>query len=144
QASGRLFIADSTHHRIVITDLAGKKIAVAGGGAAGFKDGTFDQATFSDPQGLALRGDTLYVADRKNHAIRALDLKKQTVKTVAGTGKQDRTARNGGGPALKTGLNSPWDLLYHKDKVYIAMAGHHQVWTLDLASERVDPFAGSG
>ncbi|HZT80687.1 MAG TPA: thioredoxin-like domain-containing protein, partial [Gemmataceae bacterium] len=28
----RLFIADSTHHRVVITDLAGKKIAVAGTG----------------------------------------------------------------------------------------------------------------
>src|SRR5262245_51528441 len=31
----RLFIADSTHHRIVITDLAGKKIAIAGTGAPG-------------------------------------------------------------------------------------------------------------
>ena len=29
-ASKRLFIADSTHHRIVITDLDGKKIAIAG------------------------------------------------------------------------------------------------------------------
>ena len=34
-ARNRLFIADSTHHRIVITDLDGKKIAVAGTGAAG-------------------------------------------------------------------------------------------------------------
>ena len=36
-------------------------------------------------------GDTLYVADRKNNCIRALDLKAQTVKTVAGTGDQDRS-----------------------------------------------------
>src|SRR5437588_787688 len=70
QPSGRLFIADSTHHRIVITDLAGKKIAVAGSGTEGFKDGSFDQAAFSDPQGMALHGDLLYVADRKNHSIR--------------------------------------------------------------------------
>jgi DNA-binding beta-propeller fold protein YncE len=144
QAGNRLFIADSTHHRIVITDLAGKKIAVAGTGAEGFKDGSFDQATFSDPQGMALNGETLYVADRKNHAIRALDLTKQTVKVIAGTGKQDRGDKHQGGPGLKTGLNSPWDLLYADGKLYIAMAGHHQVWTMNLDKGRVDPFAGNG
>ena len=36
---------------------------------------------------MALHGETLYVADRKNHLIRALDLKTQTVKTIAGTGE---------------------------------------------------------
>jgi DNA-binding beta-propeller fold protein YncE len=146
EASNRLFIADSTHHRIVITDLAGKKIAIAGSGAQGFKDGSFDEATFSDPQGMALiaKDDTLYVADRKNHAIRALDLKNQTVKTVAGTGKQDRSAKNLGGAGTKTGLNSPWDLLYHNGKIFIAMAGHHQVWTYSPSMFRVDPFAGTG
>src|SRR5262249_42088834 len=87
-ANNRLFISDSTHHRIVITDLSGKKIAIAGAGQAGKADGTFEKATFNDPQGLALSGETLYVADRKNHLIRALDLKAQTVKTIAGTGEQ--------------------------------------------------------
>jgi DNA-binding beta-propeller fold protein YncE len=140
----QLFIADSTNHRIVITDLAGKKIAVAGDGAEGLKDGPFAAARFSDPQGMALVGDTLYVADRRNHAIRVLDLKAQTVRLVAGTGMQDRFDRNGGGPALKLGLNSPWDLLLHDGKIYIAMAGHHQIWTFDPANARVAPFAGNG
>ena len=61
-ASHRLFIADSTNHRIVITDLDGKKIAVAGSGKEGFKDGAFADAQFSDPQGMALDGQTLYVS----------------------------------------------------------------------------------
>ncbi len=143
-AGNRLFIADSTHHRIVITTLDGKRIAVAGAGIAGHKDGSFDEARFADPQGMALDGDTLYVADRKNHLLRALDLKNQTVKTVAGTGEQDRESRFGGGPALKIGLNSPWDLLKHNGKIFIAMAGHHQIWTFDPAKGRVDPFAGNG
>src|SRR5260370_11443738 len=104
--SGRLFISDSTHHRIVITDLDGKKIAVAGTGTAGKDDGAFDKATFNDPQGLALKGETLYVADRKNHLIRALDLKAKTVKTVAGTGKQGEQ-RQAAGPAPGHGLESP-------------------------------------
>jgi DNA-binding beta-propeller fold protein YncE len=142
--SKRLFIADSTNHRIVITDLDGKKIAVAGCGSEGFKDGSFADARFSDPQGMALVGETLYVADRKNHAIRALDLKDRTVKNVAGTGKQNRYDRGHGGPALETGLNSPWDLLLHEGKVYIAMAGHHQVWIYDPSQKRVNPFAGDG
>lgn len=142
-ASKRLFIADSTHHRIVITDLDGKKIAVAGRGEPGKDDGPFDKAGFNDPQGMALQGETLYVADRKNHLIRALDLKAQTVKTVAGTGQQERE-RSLGGPALSTGLNSPWDLWLRGQELYIAMAGHHQIWTLNLKTERLAPYAGDG
>jgi sugar lactone lactonase YvrE len=142
--SNRLFIADSTHHRIVITTLDGKKIAVAGSGAEGQADGPFAKAQLSDPQGMALDGETLYVADRKNHLIRALDLKRQTVKRVAGIGEQDRTNRGAGGPALKTGMNSPWDLLLHDRKLYIAMAGHHQIWTLNLKTDRLEPYAGDG
>jgi sugar lactone lactonase YvrE len=142
-AGKRLFIADSTHHRIVITDLAGKKIAIAGTGEPGAADGPFAAARFNDPQGMALDGEVLYVADRKNHKIRALDLKAGTVKTVAGTGEQGQD-RRGGGPALQVGLNSPWDLLLHQRRLYIAMAGHHQIWRMDLARGTLEPFAGNG
>lgn len=139
----RLFIADSTNHRIVITDLDGKKIAVAGTGEAGMADGAFDKATFNDPQGMALKDDTLYVADRKNHSLRALDLKEKTVKRIAGTGEQGKD-REKSGAADKTALNSPWDLLLHGDALFIAMAGHHQIWKLDLAKSDIRPFAGTG
>jgi thiol-disulfide isomerase/thioredoxin len=142
-ASGRLFIADSTHHRIVITDLEGKKIAIAGTGEPDKKDGTFDQACFNDPQGMALQGDLLYVADRKNHLIRALDLKAQTVRTVAGTGRKGHDWRRGG-PALEVGLASPWDLYLHVNTLFIAMAGHHQIWALDLPRGTLTPYAGNG
>src|SRR5204863_1359508 len=138
----RLFIADSTHHRIVITDLNGKKIAIAGTGVEGKKNGSFDEATFSDPQGMALDGNTLYVADRKNHLIRALDLKAQTVKTVAGTGGQAAfPPRVKSGAPLEVDLNSPWDLVVHNNLLSIAMAGHHQIWVLGLAQPRLNHFA---
>jgi thiol-disulfide isomerase/thioredoxin len=142
-AGKRLFIADSTHHRIVITDLHGKKIAVAGAGKAGKDDGDFDKATFNDPQGMALQGNTLYVADRKNHLIRALDLNAKTVTTIAGTGEQGQS-RRASGPARKVGLNSPWDLYLDGDLLYIALAGHHQIWTLDLAEQKLSNYAGTG
>ncbi len=142
-ASNRLFIADSTHHRIVITDLQGKKIAVAGAGDPGNVDGAFDKAKFNDPQGMALRGDTLYVADRKNHLLRALDLKALTVTTAAGTGEQGRNRREGG-PARKVGLNSPWDLLLLGDQLFIAQAGFHQLWVLDVKKDELSHYAGNG
>lgn len=143
EKSNRLFIADSTHHRIVITDLNGKKIDIAGTGVAGLKDGAFTAAQFDDPQGMTLVGETLYVADRKNHSIRALDLKARTVTRVAGTGEQGRE-REGGGDPLKTALNSPWDLLAVDGTIYVAMAGNHQIWTLDLKRKDISPWAGLG
>ncbi len=147
-AGSRLLIADSTHHRIVVTDLAGNAIAVAGTGQPGLKDGPFATAQFDDPQGLAVQGDTVFVADRKNHVIRALDLKAKTVTTVAGTGKQaaDPTERRleHPAPATATNLNSPWDVLLVADRLYIAMAGHHQIWVMDLTKHEVSPYAGSG
>jgi DNA-binding beta-propeller fold protein YncE len=139
----RIFIADSTHHRVVITDLDGKKIAIAGVGEPGAKDGSFGSAQFNDPQGMALRGDTLYVADRKNHLIRALDLKKLTVTTVAGNGEQGRD-RDGDGPARRIALNSPWDLLIQGERMFVAMAGAHQIWVMDLKRDSIAAYAGDG
>ncbi len=143
EKTDRLFIADSTNHRIVITKLNGEKVAVAGAGAPGRKDGDFAAAQFDDPQGMALNGDVLYVADRKNHLIRELNLKTSKVRTVAGNGTQDRD-RGEGGAALERGLNSPWDLFLDGDRLFIAMAGHHQIWTLDIKDAQLKPFAGSG
>jgi DNA-binding beta-propeller fold protein YncE len=146
-AGKRICISDSTHHRVVVTDMDGKMLAVVGTGQPGFKDGLFDKAQFDDPQGLAIRGDILYVADRKNHAIRAIDLKEKHVKTVAGTGQQAEPGdRRIGIPVAATsiGLNSPWAILWVGDKLFIAMAGHHQIWTYDPATKELANFAGSG
>ena len=48
----------------------------------------FEKARFNRPQGMCLDGEILYVADTENHAIRALDLKEQSVATIAGIGTQ--------------------------------------------------------
>lgn len=142
-AGDRLFIADTGHHRIVIADRSGRIHAVAGSGEAGAEDGPFDRARFHHPQGLALAGDVLYVADSENHLLRRLDLPGRTVETVAGSGRQARgPGRPGIGRAVD--LNSPWDLALAGAQLYIAMAGCHQIWSLDIASGALAPFAGSG
>ncbi len=41
-----------------------------GGKTAGFQDGSFGEARFFNPQGVAWRGDDIYVADTDNHRIR--------------------------------------------------------------------------
>ncbi|HYB71889.1 MAG TPA: thioredoxin-like domain-containing protein [Candidatus Sulfotelmatobacter sp.] len=143
EATGRLFIADSNHNRIVIADLEGQVQAVAGTGARGAADGPFDAATFHHPQGMALDGESLYVADTENHLIRRLDLRARAVETVAGTGRQARRpAEAGQGRAVD--LNSPWDLARVDRELYIAMAGAHQIWVMNLGTAGLRPFAGTG
>ena len=144
-ASKRIFIADSTNHRIIITDLTGKKIAIAGSGKEGLKDGKFADAQFSDPQGMALDGEILYVADRKNHSIRALNLKTETVRRVAGTGEKQTVYGKTGkvAAAKKIALGSPWDVLMHQKKLYIAMAGQNQIWMYEPTKDTVSVYAGN-
>ncbi|MDQ3754812.1 MAG: redoxin domain-containing protein [Acidobacteriota bacterium] len=142
----RLFIADSNHNRIVVTKLDGTFIEAIGTGERGLKDGAFAAATFYRPQGMALAdgGDTLYVADTENHAIRRVDLKAKTVSTVAGTGEQSRNYEFKPVAAKSTALNSPWDLQLAGRTLYVAMAGPHQIWQLNLDKHLVSVFAGSG
>lgn len=143
EKGGRLFIADSDHNRIVVAKLDGTLLETIGTGVHGSDDGTYDQATLFRPQGIALDGEMLYVADTENHLIRAVDLKSKTVKTIAGTGQQSR--QNGeSGPARRIALNSPWDLQLVGRSLYIAMAGPHQIWKLDLDKQEISTFAGSG
>ena len=143
QKSDRLFIADSNHNRIVITKLDGTLIDVVGTGAAGAADGSFEKASFYRPQGMALDGDSLYVADTENHLIRRVDLKAKAVGTVAGTGKQSREYFKQG-PARTIALSSPWDLQLVARQLYITMAGPHQIWKMDLDKQEISTFAGSG
>jgi DNA-binding beta-propeller fold protein YncE len=139
----RLFIADSNHNRIVVTKLDGTLIETIGTGERGATDGPFDKATFFRPQGMALDGESLYVADTENHLIRRLDLKAKTVETIAGTGHQ-MTEYFKTGPGRTIALNSPWDLQLVGRTLYIAMAGPHQIWKIDLDTNQVSTFAGSG
>ena len=139
----RLFIADSNHNRIVLTSKTGKVLDVAGAGEIGAADGSFDSATFNHPQGMALDGNVLYVADTENHLIRRLDLAARTVTTIAGTGVQ-ALGRYQRGPARAVALSSPWDVVLEKRILYIAMAGPHQIWAMNLQHEEIGPYAGSG
>ena len=143
ETGDRLFISDTNHNRIVVTSLGGSVIQVIGSGAEGLTDGDLDSCSFNHPQGMSLDSGSLYVADTENHAIRKIDLTAGIVKTIAGTGEQGHT-REGRHAALKIELCSPYDLVNHGGILYIAMAGIHQLWSMDLKDGTIGPFAGTG
>src|SRR6185436_18118815 len=149
EASGRLFIADSNHHRILVATLDGRVTDVIGpratddDGAFGWTDGTFEEARFYRPQGLALDGDVLYIADTENHLVRAASLSMRLVATVAGNGHQGVWGEHGGA-AHETPISSPWDLVVANRLLFVAMAGLHQIWMVDLERQLSFPYAGSG
>ncbi len=143
EKTDRLYIADSNHNRIVVTTLSGKLIETIGSGLQGDNDGIFLQARFYRPQGLALDGDLLYVADTENHQVRVVDFMARAVHTLAGTGKQAAWGGEGG-DALRIDLNSPWDLALKPGILIVAMAGSHQIWVIDLLNDQAYPYAGTG
>ncbi|KAL0375840.1 UNVERIFIED_CONTAM: protein SUPPRESSOR OF QUENCHING 1, chloroplastic [Sesamum calycinum] len=97
--NNRLFISDSNHNRIVVTDLDGNfKMQIGSTGEEGFRDGNFDDAMFNRPQGLAYnpKKNLLYVADTENHALRVVDFVDESVRTLAGNGTKGSDYQGGG------------------------------------------------
>jgi DNA-binding beta-propeller fold protein YncE len=113
---GRIFVADTGHNEVVVLDPDGAERQRTGAGE------------LNRPYGLAYAGDTLYVADTGNHALRALDLATGSLTAV------------GKGPPLR----SPWGLAWDGRRVFIANAGTHQILVHDAATDTTLPFAGTG
>lgn len=109
------------------------------GPESGKRDGDLSEARFNSPQGLFMKGDTVYVADTENHLIRKvngswafdlllwlhqispaelyvfslfrqIDLLERKVITLAGIGIQG-TDKEGGAMGLQQPISSPWDIV---------------------------------
>jgi len=141
----RLFISDSGHNRVLECMPNGRIIQVYGSGAPGLLDGTGNEASFENPQGLVETDGFLYIADMDNHVIRKVDLVTREVSTVIGMGKMGRVKTfDTYDDPLQVPLNSPWGLEYNDGVLYIAMAGAHQIWAYDLSSNHIKVLAGTG
>ncbi len=100
---------------------------------------------FTEPNGLCLLpaglaeelGYDVLVADTVAHRIAAITLTTGEIRTVAGDGRQWMQ----GDPP--TSLSSPWDVEWWQGKVWIAMAGVHQLWTLDPRTGEVGAIGGT-
>jgi sugar lactone lactonase YvrE len=141
---GGLAVSDSGHHRILVLSEDGAVRSVVGSGEPGLADGPFDAARFTRPQGMAADERTLYVADTGNHALRAIDLEKEEVITLAGDGTLARALPRGFQHAPDVRLRSPWDLAKTGPYLLIAMAGIHQIWLYLPEEKALAVLAGTG
>ncbi|MFG2722402.1 NHL domain-containing thioredoxin family protein [Streptomyces sp. NPDC048416] len=132
--SGNLLVSDTTRHQLVELAPDGESVVRRIGGEGQFKE----------PQGLALLPDgRVVVADTVHHALRAFDPVSGEIELLAGTGRQWWQGQPTSGPALDVDLSSPWDVAWWRGKVWIAMAGVHQLWTYDPATGTVEVAAGT-
>ncbi len=124
---GRVLVADAGHDRVVELDADHEEVRAWDG--------------FREPNGLCVVGTTAYVADTAHHQLRGIDLESGEVTVLAGTGEQwmqgDSTDR----------LSSPWAVAWWPEnehgRVWIAMAGIHQLWTFDPATGAVEVAGGT-
>jgi len=82
----KLYVADSSNNRIRVIDLAHQNAVqtLAGTGAGGETDGVLDKATFNSPRNLAVLADgRVAVYDAAGNQVRLIDVKAQTVTTIA-------------------------------------------------------------
>ncbi|MDX6312904.1 MAG: hypothetical protein QOF44_2368, partial [Streptomyces sp.] len=133
-ASGGFLVSDTTRHQLVELEPDAETVVRRIGGSG----------TFNEPQGVALLPDgRVIVADTVNHSLKTYDPATGDVETVAGTGRQWLQGSPTAGPAREVDLSSPWDVAWWGGKVWIAMAGVHQLWTYDPAAGTVEVAAGT-
>ena len=107
QAQGSLFVSDSSNHSIrrVSPGPNGRTSTLTGTGSPGRIDGPTNQASFNNPQGIALdnRG-FLWISDSSNHSIRRINLLNGSVSTIAGS---PGSPGNSDGTGSQARFNSP-------------------------------------
>lgn len=146
-AHGRLYIADTQHHRIrrVTVGEENPRIeTIAGTGVSGFNgdDRPAVEAQLNFPRGLAVDAlGNLYVADTFNHRVRKIT-PEGVITTVAGTG---RAGFSGDGDlATRAELRFPLAIAVDVEgRLYVADAGNNRVRRVDLDGT-ITTIAGTG
>lgn len=87
----RLFLSDTNHHRIIITDGNGKLLDCIGS-SPGFEDGEFESSKLLRPAAsfYDVEGDCLYFVDSENHAIRRANIESRVLETVYPSGNSEK------------------------------------------------------
>lgn len=141
---GNLYIAETSNHVIREVDTAGEITTVAGTGTQGYAgdNGSAMAALLDSPQGLAVDGSNLYIADTHNHRIRRVDLTTGLITTIAGS-----TAGFSGdnGAATSAQLDLPSALAVDAShNLYIADTHNHRIRRLNLTTNQINTVVGDG
>ncbi|HQX90415.1 MAG TPA: hypothetical protein PKY03_08465 [Moraxellaceae bacterium] len=136
KADGSMYVTDSHSIRHVSTN--GAVTTIAGSpGQNGSADGVGSLARFMRPQGMALSGNTLVVADPGNQKIRQVNLLTHAVTTIAGTGYSG----SANGAALSATFNNPTGVAFSGTDILIADYFNPRI--LKLAAGQVTTIGGS-
>src|SRR6202051_220224 len=144
---GALYFCDLDNQRIRRLDLKTKRMTtVAGNGEKGYRGdgGPAVDASLNMPHELRFdaKGD-LYIAERDNHVIRRVDMKRGVISTVAGTGTPG--FGGDGGPGTKAQLRQPHSLLFDRDRaLLICDIGNHRIRRLHVDTGVIETYAGTG
>lgn len=139
-ATGNLYVADSSNSKIRKITPAGIVSTLAGGTSSGSRDGSGATAQFSYPTSLAIDlGGNVYVADSGNHTIRKID-PAGVVTTLAGSAGQSGSS-DGNGAAAR--FNFPKDLAIDGGgNLYVADHGNGTIRTI-TPTGLVSTYAGT-
>ena len=133
-----LFVADLFNHRIRKIILSTQEVTTVAGGTEGFLDGTGTAARFDHPRGVAVQGDSLFVADRDNNRIRKIILSTQEVTTVAGDGTEGFL--DGTGTAAR--FDDPRGVAVQGDILFVADRENNRIRKIILSTQEVTTVAG--
>ena len=144
---GNLYICDIGNHRIRVVDLESGVINTFAG--TGARKPTPDGATLkgtplNGPRALDFDGrHSLYLALREGNAVYRVDLRKQTLHHLAGTGKKGFTGN--GGPAKQATLSGPKGIaIAPNGDVYLADTESHTVRVIRAATGIIETVVGDG
>ncbi len=131
-----LFIAMAGSHQVWRLDFGDKMLSVvAGSGKLGAGDGAPLVASFAQPSGLAVIGQTLYVSDADGSALRAMQLgPARDVRTLIGAGLF--VFGDVDGPRSDARMQFPQGLAAHArgQQVYVADSYNSKIRILHAAS----------
>jgi DNA-binding beta-propeller fold protein YncE len=131
----KLYFADSEISAIRQIDLCTKTVKTLVGHGLfefGHRDGHVNDALFQHPLGLCVFGETIFVADTYNSAIRTIDLKKNQVLTLVGKTEKNLVCLPDNHECSILPLYEPSDVKYYQDKLYITDTNNHLVRVFDL------------
>jgi hypothetical protein len=118
----------------------GKIGPFAGSGYENIVDGSFGEAQFAQPSGLAIFKNYLFVADSEVSAIRRIDLGKKIVQTAVGEGLFVFGHKDG--LLDEARLQHPLGVACEGNKIYVADTYNHAIRLIDLAEQKVSTIVG--
>jgi hypothetical protein len=139
---GNLYVADTGNNLIRKITIATAEVTSLAGTAAtkGYNDGTGSAARFGGPEGVALNGGNLYVADTGNHMIRKIVISTAAVTTFAGTGGLSG-GDDGVGSAAR--FSKPSGISSDGTNLYVADSGNHTIRKIVILTGQVTTLAGT-